>query len=203
MSRRVKLVAGGFVVVAVLGIAILWSMLRRGFSSMDEPSAMEAMMATTMRRYAVPSDLEDAANPLPLTPEVLAEARSHFADHCAVCHGNDGKGQTSMGQKFYPRVPDMTKQETQSQSDGALFATIENGIRLTAMPAFGEGTAESAYGSWTLVHFIRHMPKVTPAELEEMKKMNPISPMEMAEQSDEADFLNGDGEEPASAPHHH
>ena len=200
MSRRVKIAIGVFVVVGVLGIAMLLSMLRRGFSALDEPSAMEAMIATTMRRYSVPSDLKDAKNPLPLTPEVLSEARSHFADHCAICHGNDGKGQTSMGQKFYPRVPDMTKEETQSQTDGALFATIENGIRLTAMPAFGEGTAESAYGSWTLVHFIRHMPKLTPAELEEMKKMNPVSPMEMAEQSDEADFLNGDSGEEAAEP---
>ncbi len=70
-----------------------------------------------------------------------------------------------MGPKFYPKVPDMTKAATQSQSDGELFATIENGIRLTGMPAFGAGTAESAYGTWGLVHLIRHLPKITPEEL--------------------------------------
>ena len=200
MRRRTKVAIGALVAIVVLGITMLLSMVRSGFSSMDEPSAMEAFMAATMRRMAVPSDLKDAKNPLPLTPEILAEGRAHFADHCAGCHGNDGKGQTSMGPKFYPKVPDMTKEATQSQSDGALFATIENGIRLTAMPAFGNGTAESAYGSWSLVHFIRHLPKITPAELAEMKALNPKSP----EECQEAAFLaGGDEEAPAAATSTH
>lgn len=199
MRTRSKVILGVIVAVVVLGITMLLSMVRSGFSSMDEPSAVEAFMATTMRRMAVPSDLKSAENPLPLTPELLAEGRAHFADHCAGCHGNDGKGQTSMGPKFYPKVPDMTEEATQSQSDGALFATIENGIRLTAMPAFGNGTAESAYGSWGLVHFIRHLPKITPAELAEMETLNPKSP----EECQEAAFLaGGEGEEAPAAPAH-
>lgn len=205
MRRRTKGAIGVVVAVVVLGIAMLLSMLRNGFSSMDEPSAVEAFMASTMRRYATPSDLKDAKNPLPLTPEIVAEGRAHFADHCAGCHGNDGKGQTSMGPKFYPRVPDMTKAATQSQSDGALFATIENGIRMTGMPAFGAGTAESAYGSWGLVHFIRHLPKIAPEELAEMETLNPKSP----EECQEAAFLAGGDEAPPPAatshnpkPHH-
>lgn len=206
MRRRTTILAGLIAVLAMLGIAMLLSMLRNGFSSMDEPSRMEAMIAATMRRMAVPSDLKSAKNPLPLTPEIVAEGRAHFADHCAGCHGNDGKGQTSMGPRFYPKVPDMTKTATQSQSDGALFATIENGIRLTAMPAFGAGTAESAYGSWALVHFIRHLPKLTPSEIAEMETLNPRSP----EECEEAAFLAGGDEEAPAAdatahstqPHH-
>ena len=195
MRRRTKIAIGVIVAVVVLGAAMLLSMLRTGFSSLDAPSAMETFMATTMRRMAVPADLKEAKNPLPLTPDLLAEGRAHFADHCAGCHGNDGKGQTSMGPKFYPKVPDMTREETQSQSDGALFATIENGVRLTGMPAFGNGTAESAYGSWGLVHFIRHLPKLTPAEIAEMEKLNPKSPEECME----AAFLAGGEEGEAAA----
>lgn len=200
MKRRTKIAVAVVAAVAVVIVLVMLSMFRRGFSSMDEPSAMEAFMATTMRRMAVPADLKEAKNPLPLTPELLAEGRAHFADHCAGCHGNDGKGATSMGPKFYPKVPDMTLAATQSQSDGALFATIENGIRLTGMPAFGNGTAESAYGSWGLVHFIRHLPKITPAEIAEMETLNPKSPEECAE----AAFLAAGGEEtpaPATTTH--
>lgn len=194
--RRVFLIAVAlFLLIGIVGVFILNGMIRRGFSAHDEPSAMEAFMATTMRRWAVPSDLKDAKNPLPLTPESVAEGRAHFADHCAVCHGNDGKGKTMMGPKFYPKVPDMTLPATQMQTDGELFATIENGIRLTAMPGFGNGTAESASGSWGLVHFIRHLPKITPEELAEMETLNPKSP----EECQEAAFLAGDGGE-APAP---
>ena len=194
--RTIFLLVVAFLLIG--GITMMARTLRYGFSAHDEPSAMEAFMARTVRHWAVPSDLRKAKNPLPTTPEVLAEARAHFADHCATCHGNDGKGE-AMGKQMYPKAPDMTLSATQSLSDGEIFSIIENGIRLTGMPAFGSGTAESGYGSWTLVHFIRHLPKITPEELEEMQQMNPISPMEMKGQQDESEFLEG-GDEAAEPP---
>lgn len=76
-------------------------------------------------------------NPLQSSPEVLAEARAHWADHCAGCHGNDGRGQTPIGQSFFPRSPDMRAQRTQQLTDGELYSIIENGIRLTGCPPGG------------------------------------------------------------------
>lgn len=203
MRRRTKVALAAVTVTLALVIAFLVSMLRYGFSAHDEPTAMEAMMAQSMRHWSVPSDLRDAKNPVAVTPAVLAEARAHFADHCATCHGNDGKG-SDLGKRMYPKAPDMTLAETQSLSDGELFATIENGVRLTGMPGFGAGTAESAYGSWTLVHFIRHLPKVTSEELDQMQKLNPKSPDEWREMQEEQEFLSGADEAQAtttSNPH--
>ena len=96
-----------------------------------------------------------------------------------------------MGKQMYPKTPDMTLATTQSLSDGELFSIIENGVRLTGMPGFGSGTAESAYGSWTLVHFIRHLPKLAPEEMAEMEKPNPKSPEEWQEMQEEEAFLAG------------
>ena len=195
--------------VAAMGAVLLIRTTRYGLSALDEPTRIEHVLARAMRHYATPSDLRGRKNPVPLTQEALAEGRAHFADHCAPCHGNDGKGQTAMGPKFYPKVPDMTLDETQSQSDGEIFATIENGIRLTGMPGWGDGSAESAYGSWTLVHFIRHLPKITEDELSEMQRLNPKTLAEWEALREEDAFLAG-GEngtrEPMPAeskPHHH
>ena len=206
MRGRTKVLLLVLAVLVAGGALLFVSTLRHGFSARDEPTAIEAFMARSMRRWSVPRDLADRKNPVPLTPNVMKEARAHYADHCAYCHGNDGKGRTSIGQSLYPRAPDMTLADTQKQSDGALFATIENGIRLTGMPAWGNGTAESAYGSWTLVHFIRHLPKITPEEIAEMEKLNPKSPDELAAAQAEDEFLAGEGTEPAApsteAGHH-
>ncbi len=200
MSRRTKLLlvtVAAIVVVLVLGSI---ATLRYGFSTHDEPTRIEAAIAQTVRHWAVPSDLRDRKNPIPLTPEVLAEARAHFADHCATCHGNDGKGQSGMGKQMYPKTPDLTLAGTQSLSDGELFSIIENGVRLTGMPGFGTGTAGSAAGSWTLVHFIRHLPKLTPEEIGEMEKLNPKSPEEWQQMQQEAAFLAGNDETAVPAP---
>jgi mono/diheme cytochrome c family protein len=129
---------------------------------------------------------------------VLAAARAHWADHCASCHANDGSGQTEMGKLMYPRPPDMRLAGTQGLTDGALYAVIKNGIRLTGMPAWGEpGNADLE--SWKLVAFIRQLPLLTPADLREMAKMNPVSPMEQHEATAEEEFLNGGDEFPEDA----
>lgn len=188
-----KVILGVTAVAILIAIAVIASMLRRGFSAHDEPSRVEAVMARAMRHWAVPSDLRDMKNPVPPTPQVLADGRAHFADHCAGCHGNDGKG-GGMGKQMYPKAPDMTLRATQSLSDGELFSIIENGVRLTGMPGFGNGTAESAYGSWALVHFIRHLPKLTAEELAEMQKLNPKSPAEWKQLQAEEAFLAGEGD---------
>ena len=199
MRRPLKIVIAVTLFAVVAGGVMLLQTLRYGFSAKDEPSRIEHVLARAMRHYATPSDLRDRKNPVALAPDVLTEARAHFADHCAVCHGNDGKGQTAMGPNFYPKAPDMTLPETLSQSDGELFATIENGIRLTGMPAWGNGTAESAYGSWTLVHFIRHLPKITAEELAEMEELNPKNRAAFEQEAEEKRFL--DGAEGTAAAH--
>src|SRR5215207_2062265 len=192
MRRPVKISLLVLAILALLGALLLWSAVRRGFSTHDEPSRMEAWMARSVRHGSAPADLRDADNPLPLTPQVMAEARAHWADHCASCHGNDGKGKTAIGEHLYPRAPDMTLPATQSLSDGELFSIIENGVRLTGMPGWGNGTAESAYGSWGLVHFIRHLPKLTPDEIAEMEALNPKTPEEWEEIQAEKAFLSGE-----------
>ncbi len=141
-------------------------------------------------------------NPVPLTEEVLAEARAHFADHCALCHGNDGTGQTKIGQNLYPKAPDMGSSGTQSLADGELFYIIKQGIRLTGMPAWGEDTPEDDEGSWQLVHFIRHLPNITPEEIAEMEDLNPRSRSEFEQEEEIRRFLAGE-EIPLEPPKQH
>lgn len=196
MTRGRAIVAAVAVLVLV-GVAYGLSILRYGFSAHDEPTRMEAFVARTARHLSVPADLRDVKNPLPLSPVDLGEGRAHFADHCASCHANDGRGE-GLGKQMYPKAPDMTLAATQSLSDGELFSIIENGVRLTGMPGFGAGTAASAHGTWQLVHFIRHLPRLTPEELVEMRKLNPKSPAEWEQINAEEAFLSEDGEEGTS-----
>jgi len=174
------------IVLAFIGgaVAILLA-IRSGISARTEPTATETLIARSIRHLAVPLAARKLRNPVPLNAASLGDGRAHFADHCASCHGNDGSGKTEMGPNFYPRVPDMRLAETQNLSDGELFYIIRNGVRLTGMPAWGEG--HDPYDDWKLVHFIRHLPKITPAELEEMRRLNPKTP----EERDEEKFLEG------------
>jgi mono/diheme cytochrome c family protein len=115
---------------------------------------------------------------------------SHYADHCAACHANDGSGKTEMGQGLFPKAPDMRLAPTQQMSDGELFYVIEHGIRFTGMPAWSTGTASGEESTWHLVHFLRHLPQLTTSEMEAMKERNPRSPLEIRLEIEEERFLN-------------
>jgi len=108
-----------------------------------------------------------------MTPstENIRAGMEHFADHCATCHSNDGGGQSFFGKGLYPKPPDMRAAGTQNKSDGELYYTIQNGVRLSGMPAFSE--AHTPEKTWRLILFIRHLPRITPEELNEMKGLNP------------------------------
>src|SRR6266571_7726275 len=198
-ARVVLLILMLIVVACVVGMRM---MLNYGFSARDQPTAAEAFFARRMRHLAVPRSARETKNPIPRTPEVLTEARAHFADHCALCHGNDGRGRTEIGQHLYPKTPDMASSATQSLSDGEFFYVIKNGVRLTGMPAWGEDTPEADQESWKLVHFIRHLPRITDEELREMESMNPRSPEEILEEEQEKRFLE-EKDVPESSPGHH
>jgi len=191
-------VALAIALAAAAGLAAL----RGGISARPEPSALEAALARRVRHLAIPASARARANPVSAGDDVIAEGRAHFADHCASCHGNDGKGRTEIGLALYPRSPDLTVPATQDLSDGELFYIIENGVRFTGMP--GWGAAGRPEESWKLVRFIRHLPELSDAELRDMGRLNPRSAEEWKEQQEEDEFLGGaDGSAPPPSGHRH
>lgn len=201
MSKRAKYILTLAAALGVFACAFVFAFQGGGFSARDEPSAIESLLARAARRLAIPSNASSAVNPITVSPEVLADARAHFADHCAGCHANNGSGDTMIGRNLYPKSPDMRDTKTQSLTDGELFYIITNGIRLSGMPAWGSGEPDDVHGSWALVHFIRHLPKITDAEIEEMGKLNPVSPSRKAEDALERQLLEGGA--PAKHGHDH
>jgi len=194
--------AASLIVIAMLaGTLVLWN--AHGFSAREQPTAVETWFARIARSAAIPAGARTTVNPVPNTPQTLADARAHWADHCAICHANDGSGDTIMGRRTYPPAPDMRLAATQRLSDGELFYIIVNGVRLTAMPAWGRGSAHDEQESWKLVHFIRHLPQLTGEEKAEMKKLNPKSLDELREGQEEEDFLKGKDTHEKPILHHH
>jgi mono/diheme cytochrome c family protein len=190
-----------FVIALLVAIGcVLYAnrMMHRGFSTRVPPGSVESSLATTMRDMAIPSRYKTMKNPVAVTPEVIHEGMAHWADHCATCHANNGSGDTMYGNTMYPRPPDMRKKDTQEVSDGELYYTIKNGIRLSGMPAFGD-PGDDDLDSWKLVAFIRRLPSLPDQEEMEMERLNPKGPEEMQEQMEEDQFLNGGK---ASAPPH-
>ena len=178
--------------LAVVILAAVGYVRSTGLRARATPGALETTVARTMRSLAISNRDRDRANPLSASAEALQSGLEHYADHCAVCHGNDGRGLTDFGRGLFPPPPDLRASPTQELTDGELFYIIENGIRFTGMPAFSTGTLDGEAESWKLVQFIRRLPQIGEADLERMKALNPRSPAEIRLELEEERFLSGE-----------
>jgi mono/diheme cytochrome c family protein len=168
---KIKAVLIGFALVLVgSSIWLYWYLTTHGFSAREQPTSFEAFLAKQARRLAMPSSAKRLKNPLSPTPLNIAEGRDHFADHCAICHANNGSGKTLISSGLYPPAPDMRGKGTQGLADGEIFYIIKNGIRFTGMPGWGGEDEEN----WKLVLFIRHLPDLSPQEINLMNEINEL-----------------------------
>lgn len=195
MAKRTTRLLIVMVLLAGVGYLVLW-VRQHGFSALEKPSRFEQFLARHARKIATPSGARELKNPYPATTENLASAREHFAEHCASCHGFDGRGNTVIGRNLYPKAPDMTDAQTQNLADGELYYIIHNGVRFTGMPAWGR--EDSPEEIWNLVSFIRHLPGITAEEIQRMQ--------EAAEAGSHAEKDKGSHthqDRPGAKPHKH
>lgn len=164
----------------------------RGIAALrHRPMPFEARISRAAWRWMIPGEVRHASNPVPASQDLLKGAREHWADHCAICHDNDGSGETAIGPRLYPPVPDLRASATQSLTDGELFYAIERGIPWTGMPGWATGTADGERESWALVRLVRHLPAITPQEIQEMERLNPKPPVNEEREKEIDDFLKG------------
>jgi cytochrome c553 len=143
-------------------ISVIALVRNGGLAASDEPNPLERSVAERLVRLSIPRDATQQRNPFTANSEIWREAREHYLDHCATCHGRDGRG-TELGVNMYPPVPDLTNDEVQARTDGALYYIIQNGVRWTGMPAWK--SEHSSDDTWKLVSLIRKTPTLTEADM--------------------------------------
>lgn len=86
-----------------------------------------AINAQNRSPWKAPPTAANIANPIPNTPDNVAEGKKIYINTCSPCHGIKGKGDGPAAIAFTPRPADHTSQNVQSQTDGALYWKITNG----------------------------------------------------------------------------
>lgn len=150
-----------------LGLALAgYAFVRTHTFGAERPGPVESFVASHALSMSIPAAAKEARNPVVVTPEILAHARDHFARDCAFCHANNGAGKSEAGTGMYPPTPDLRRED--DLTDGELFFIIKHGVRWTGMPRWKDPDDRV----WQLVSFIRHLPRISAADLEAMSAIN-------------------------------
>ena len=93
-------------------------------------------------------------NPVPADAASLAAGKKAFADYCAACHGDAGKGDGPMaGFTGDPAPSDLTDAEWKhGSSDGEIFVVIRDGIDGTGMKDFKDMKPAEI---WQIVNYVK------------------------------------------------
>jgi len=102
--------------------------------------------------WPVPEEAKQLKNPLQPTTAALKSAREVYADKCAHCHGDTGKGDGRDANRYDPAPTDLTdSKKMNAATDGELFYKISEGKK--PMPVFKNKLTEDQ--RWQLVLLIR------------------------------------------------
>ena len=152
-ARKRKLMLAAF--------GVLLGFLLQGCRADQHSSGEETDLAKAAKDVAIPLEAGKKQNPLAETDEVLSQGQEAFLGSCAQCHGADGRGDTAIGRSMAPPAMDLSSSHVQHWSDAELFWIIQNGVRLTGMPAWKSSISEN--DTWKLAYFIHNLPRLDAA----------------------------------------
>lgn len=117
----------------------------RGYDIYPFPNTMEGYEAAGMQ----------LKNPIPLTPEVLAEGQVLYGKFCVHCHGESGKGDGSItkSSKWPGPPPAYDGPQLANLPEGKMFHTI----------TYGKGNMGSHASQltqqerWKLIHYVQKL----------------------------------------------
>ncbi|MEP6994280.1 MAG: cytochrome c [Acidobacteriota bacterium] len=158
-------IVGFAILFAVAGAVVLTGSFNT--SANVPPGAIEKRLAGIALDKSVAKRAPKIANPVPSSPDALEEGMDHYKEMCVFCHGAPGVDASEAGEGLNPPAPDLTLTKIQNRSDGELFWILQNGIRMSGMPAFGPTHKDEEI--WKMVSFLRHLPKLTTEEQNALK----------------------------------
>jgi len=160
------------VFMIVIGLIVVYSGLPNVAANQPEGAIASWVLGTTqdhsVRRHAsgISPDLARAD---------LAEGAEHYAAMFIMCHGGPGNEPPNyVGLGLNPTSPDL-REAAGDWKPGEIYWIIENGIKMTGMPAFGK--THSPEQLTNITAFVAKMPTMTVEEYKRLKGTGPTTSM--------------------------
>ncbi len=111
-------------------------------------------------------------SPVPLTDANLIEGAKEYREHCSVCHGLINQPDTAAAKGMFPNPPQLFKHGVTDDPVGETYWKVENGIRLTGMPAYVKSVSEDKI--WKMSMMLARADKLPPDATAILQKPLPV-----------------------------
>jgi mono/diheme cytochrome c family protein len=146
------------VALIIIGLAFIYSGVYN-VAAINPPGSLETWFFSTISDNSVESHSKGIIPP-PLDDSTFVDEGFRLFDRmCVGCHGAPGIDPGRNSRSFNPVPPNLTESVT-DLSDAEIFWIVKNGIKMTAMPAFGKTRTDDEI--WQIVSIVHRLPDMTP-----------------------------------------
>lgn len=165
------------VLLTLIGVFILFLIfIYSGWydiSAMNNESGFMQWVFNTTKNNSIESRLKDISVPDLNDSSLINEGFEHYNEMCVSCHGAPGEEETELSKGLNPSAPYLAE-AAKFMDPRELFWATKNGIKMTAMPAWGKTHSDDKI--WAIVAFTKKLATMTPEEYEKIKSN--LEPME-------------------------
>jgi mono/diheme cytochrome c family protein len=120
-----------------------------------------------LRDRSIIVNSRDVKTPPLADPALVPKGAALYQETCRQCHGAPGISAHPFSQGLYPAPADLLSGSVQNEwGDAQLYWIVENGLKLTGMPAFGSSYEKDEIAA--VIAFVRRLPKTSSGEYEQM-----------------------------------
>lgn len=175
-----KLLVAIFILVIAGLLAVIYSGAYNVGTSNHDNALVNWALDTAMTR-SVQQHARGISVPALADPAMIEQGFRHYRRMCVDCHGAPGVAPDEIAKGLFPDAPDLAKTAGDWKA-AELYWIIKNGLKFTAMPAWGPTHDEKAL--WAMTAFVQKLPRLSPSEYKAMAAQAGSEEHEGGEQDD-------------------
>jgi hypothetical protein len=166
----------GFVIgiIAVPVVVFLYFISGRApAATADHPLPFEKMLANSALHVHIDREMPKSI-PIQANEETFLAGAHIYAEHCGICHGFPNMDQGPIAKGMFPKPPALFRGKGVTDDEpGETYWKVDNGIRLTGMPAFQQSLNETQM--WQVSLLLANADKISDAVKRELQPPPPPS----------------------------
>lgn len=151
----------GFMLVAAIAAGYVMSAGVYNIAATDKHWLITEKLIEWMRNNSIAARADALEVPIMEETEYLTTGAAHYDAMCTICHLAPGQELTELAQGLYPQAPLFHQRKSLTDTDAienqakTYFWVIKNGIKMTAMPAWGLTHDDETI--WAMAFFIQQL----------------------------------------------
>jgi mono/diheme cytochrome c family protein len=157
------LVTAGILILCAAGVAVyLWSG-SYNVAATDPHWDITHQVLEMVRERSIAAHSKGIEVPSLEDPALIKVGIHEYSTTCVLCHGGPGVVREHYAMGMYPSPPELESGDIlKDLSDAQVFWIIQNGLKMTGMPAFG--AVHSDEEIWGTVAFMKRLPGMSADE---------------------------------------